>query len=177
MAGKAAKVRIGAPPPGAAPKSSSMVATIGGMFMLTGLGLGAGGLFGLQIAGKAAPAQPAAAKVEAVAVAPSPAGPTRYPPNVNVKTLPAVVTNLAAPERAWIRLEVALLMENEQSPEANVLATAISEDILAFLRTVSLQQIEGASGFQHLREDLNDRVRIRSGGKVRDVIIQTMVVE
>ena len=61
MAGKPAKVRIGAPPPGEAPKSSSMVATIGSMLMLTGLGLGAGGLFGLQIASKATPAPPAAA--------------------------------------------------------------------------------------------------------------------
>ena len=33
------------------------------------------------------------------------------------------------------------------------------------------------SGFQHLREDLNDRVRVRSGGKVRDLVIQSMIIE
>ena len=58
-----------------------------------------------------------------------------------------------------------------------MLAAQIAEDIVAYLRTVSLAQIEGASGFQHLREDLNDRVRVRSGGKVRDLVIQSLVVE
>jgi flagellar FliL protein len=42
---------------------------------------------------------------------------------------------------------------------------------------VTLRQLEGASGYQHLREDLNDRVRMRSSGNVRDLIIQTLVIE
>ena len=42
---------------------------------------------------------------------------------------------------------------------------------------MTLTQIEGASGFQHLREDLNERARIRSGGKVRDLVIQALIVE
>ncbi len=58
-----------------------------------------------------------------------------------------------------------------------MLAATITEDIVAYLRTVSLAQIEGASGFQHLREDLNDRARVRSGGKVRELIIHTLIVE
>jgi flagellar FliL protein len=61
--------------------------------------------------------------------------------------------------------------------EDNSLAGQIGEDILAFLRTLSLAQIQGASGFQHLREDLGDRVRTRSRGKVRDLIIQALIVE
>jgi flagellar FliL protein len=58
-----------------------------------------------------------------------------------------------------------------------MLAAQITEDIVAFLRTVPLTQIQGASGFQHLREDLNDRVRVRSGGKVRDLVIQALIIE
>ena len=58
-----------------------------------------------------------------------------------------------------------------------MLVAQIAEDIIAFLRTVTLVQIQGASGFQHLREDLNDRVRVRSGGKVRDLVIQSMIIE
>ena len=60
---------------------------------------------------------------------------------------------------------------------ANAMAAAISEDIVAYLRTVPLVQIEGPSGFLHLREDLNDRARIRSGGKVRELVIQGLVLE
>jgi flagellar protein FliL len=175
MATAAPTLQIPDPPPEGKPapaKPASMVPLIGGMLVLTGLGLGAGALFGLHVA--KAPAPAAAVKTEAAA---APGTPSRYGPNVNVRVLPAIVTNLAPPERTWVRLEAALVMENEQSAEANVLAAAISEDIVAFLRTVSMRQIEGASGFQHLREDLNDRVRVRSSGKVRDLVIQALVVE
>jgi flagellar FliL protein len=29
----------------------------------------------------------------------------------------------------------------------------------------------------HLREDLNERARLRSGGKVRELVIQSLVLE
>ena len=60
---------------------------------------------------------------------------------------------------------------------ANALVAAIGEDIVAYLRTVSLAQIEGPSGFLHLREDLNDRARIRTGGKIRELVVQALVLE
>jgi len=151
-----------------------MLATAGVFLILTGLGVGAGGLFGLQMAARLNALAAPESKTEPP---PSQTVKSRYPANVNVRALPAIITNLAAPERTWVRLEVALVMDNEQSPEASALAAAISEDIVAFLRTLSLRQIEGASGFQHLREDLADRVRVRGGGKARDLIIQTLVVE
>jgi flagellar FliL protein len=91
--------------------------------------------------------------------------------------LPPIVTNLANPDRAWIRLEASLVMEGDQTAEVNVLAGQVADDLLAFLRTVSLSQVEGASGFQHLRDDLNERVRIRSSGKVRDLVVQTLLIE
>ena len=94
-----------------------------------------------------------------------------------MRPLPPIVTNLASPERTWIRLEASLVVDGDQTAEANVLVAQIAEDIVAFLRTVALVQIQGASGFQHLREDLNDRVPVRSGGKVRDLVIQSMIVE
>ena len=56
-------------------------------------------------------------------------------------------------------------------------AELISEDILAYLRTVTLSQIEGPSGMQHLREDLVERARIRSEGRVKELVIQTLVVQ
>jgi len=96
---------------------------------------------------------------------------------VNVKVLAPIVTNLSGGRDAWIRLESSLLFRNEVPPDADALATRIGEDIVAYLRTVSLKQIEGASGFQHLREDLNDRVRVRSNGRMQELIIQGLIVE
>lgn len=91
--------------------------------------------------------------------------------------LPPVTTNLGGASRVWIRLEATLVMQADLGEKAVPLANKISEDIVAFLRTVTPEQLEGASGFQHLREDLNDRIRIRSEGKVTDILIQTMIIE
>jgi flagellar FliL protein len=157
----------------AAPKGLSVMSLVIAMVILTGVGVGAGGLLGLQLIAKLE--KPAASKAEA----PSVQGPkSRYAgSNVNVKPLPPIVTNLASPERTWVRLEGSIVVDGDQTAESNVLAAQISEDVVAFLRTVSLAQIQGPSGFQHLREDLNERVRVRSGGKVRDMVIQTFIVE
>lgn len=156
---------------------SSPMAFIAAMVVLTGIAVGFGGLMGLQLVGrmeKPAETQPAPPKAS-----PANAGAglkDRYAGNVNLRPLAPIVTNLANPDKTWIRLE-ALLVMDEQTPDAGTLSAQIVEDIVAFLRTVSLTQIQGASGFQHLREDLNDRVRVRSGGKVRDVVVQSMIIE
>jgi flagellar FliL protein len=99
------------------------------------------------------------------------------PEGAIVKSLPAIVTNLAAPDRTWLRLEASIIVEAAEAKQADLLAAQIGEDVVAFLRTVTLPQIQGASGFQHLREDLAERVRVRSGGRVRELLIQTLIFE
>ena len=157
-------------------KPSSTFAFIAVILILTGLGVGCGGLTGLQLLGKMEAATPSKAEAAQGSSA-GQAAKGRYPASANLRALPPIVTNLASPGRTWIRLEAALVVDGEQTAEANVLVAQVAEDIVAFLRTVTLVQIQGASGFQHLREDLNDRVRVRSGGKVRDLVIQSMIIE
>ena len=101
---------------------------------------------------------------------------SRYASTAFLKELPPIITNLASPADIWIRLEASVVF-NEEAEDADILAGQIAEDILAYLRTVSLAQIEGGSGLQHLTEDLGDRAAIRSQGLVRDVILQTLVVQ
>ena len=43
-------------------------------------------------------------------------------------------------------------------------AARSAEDILAFLRTISLTQVQGIAGLQNLRLDINERAAIRSNG-------------
>lgn len=150
-------------------KSGSVVSVIAGVLIITGLGIGGGGLFGLQIAARME--ADASAKAGAPQVAPAKPNATG---NLSLKTLSPVITNLAAPERTWVRLEASIVTEGEQS---DLMAAQITEDIVAYLRTVTLQHIQGASGFQYLREDLSERMRVRSGGKVRDLVIQSLIVE
>ena len=161
-----------------APKQSSTFAFIAVILILTGLGVGFGGLLGLQLSSKMD--TPTSSKAEARPgqnAGPAQALKGRYPAGANLLSLPPIITNLASPGGTWIRLAASLIVDGEQTAEASVLTAQITEDIVAFLRTVSLVQIQGASGFQHLREDLNDRVRVRSGGKVRDLVIQSLIVE
>jgi flagellar FliL protein len=160
----------GTTPP--APKSVSLLAFIAIMAILTALGVGSGGLLGLHLQGKMeslAASKPESAGGSSAKGAPAPA--------VGLKPLAPIVANLSGSAHTWIRLEAALVMEGDQSPEAKMLAAQITEDIVAYLRTVPLAQVEGASGFQHLREDLNDRMRVRSGGKIQDLIIQALIIE
>jgi flagellar FliL protein len=101
---------------------------------------------------------------------------TRYSEKISVHALPPIVTNLASPERAWIRIEASLVTEDD-SGEAKANAVKVAEDTVAYLRTLSLPMIEGASGLLHLREDLLERARLRTNGKVQDLIVHTLIVE
>jgi flagellar protein FliL len=91
--------------------------------------------------------------------------------------LPPIVTNLGAPGDTWIRFEGSIIFDPNTLPHPEAVADQIGEDILAYLRTVSLRQIEGPIGLENIRQDLNERAAIRSGGKVRELVIRTLVVQ
>ena len=76
-----------------------------------------------------------------------------------------------------MRLQATLVFDGASTPKPDILAAQIAEDILGFMRTLTLGQIAGACGLQHLREDLNERATIRSDGRVRELILQTLVVQ
>ncbi|MGO4832410.1 flagellar basal body-associated FliL family protein [Rhizobiaceae sp. 2RAB30] len=93
----------------------------------------------------------------------------------NIVDLAPITTNLSVPETVWIRLELSLMFD--QPPQDSMLADAIQQDILAYVRTVKLMQVQGASGYQHLKSDLAERAAIRSKGLVKDVLVRTMLFE
>lgn len=95
----------------------------------------------------------------------------------NLLELAPIVTNLSAPEDTWIRVEAAVVVDNPNQPETDVLAREITGDFLSYLRTVSITQVQGAIGLEHLRQDLKERATIRSKGRVRELIIHSMVIQ
>jgi Flagellar basal body-associated protein len=155
-----------------------------GIMLIAGVGIltlvGAGG--GWVVGGMIAPKEPAATAdhEEAAAGAHGEAGkkdeglPHISTPASGVVMLEPITTNLAYPSENWVRLEVALAFKGQ--PEMP-LAESIHQDILAYMRTVSLQQIEGPRGFQYLRDDIQERVDLRSQGKVAKVMLRTFVIE
>lgn len=88
-----------------------------------------------------------------------------------------IVTTLAAPEGTWLRIESSIVLKPDNEVDGKLLAAKIGEDMIAYLRTVPLQQIAGADGFQNLRDDLIDRAKTRSEGKVDDVILRSVIIE
>jgi flagellar FliL protein len=88
--------------------------------------------------------------------------------------LDPITSNLAYPSDNRVRLEVALMFKGV--PDVG-LAEEIHQDIVAYMRTVSLQQVQGPRGFQYLREDLQERVDLRSEGRVTNVMFRTFVIE
>lgn len=126
-----------------------------------GVGLGSHLVYTLQAADKPKPTYPQpASQIE----------------RSRLKYLKPIITNIAEPGDVWARLEAAVVFD-EEMPNADVLAARIGEDLLGYLKTLKLAQFEGAGQFQHLREDLKDRVAIRSGGEVRDFIIESLVIQ
>ena len=171
-------------------KGGGFLSGILALLIITGLGVGAGGLFGLQAAQRLGPSAQKNSPVPAHdahggkdaghgkdahgkdghgkdAKDAKVVGPRLIP-------LPNLVTNLAAPDKVWIRIEGSVVVEGENGEK---LAGAVAEDIVKYLRTVTLEQLQGGSGYQYLREDLNERVRVRGQGKVRDFVLQSFIVE
>ncbi|CAN5118232.1 flagellar basal body-associated FliL family protein [soil metagenome] len=152
-------------------KKGSLLSTLLGIAAVTVLAAGGGVLLGFQVHSLIEVA--AKKKLEAS----DGKTPGAYTGTFAVKTIPPVITNLAQPQQTWLRIEASLIFEGEMPPDADALAAQVSGDYLAFLRTVSLAQIQGAAGLVHLREDLTERAKTRSGGRVRELVIQALAIE
>ena len=101
----------------------------------------------------------------------------KYGGDTVVKSLDAVVTNLASPSDTWVRLEASMVFKNGALQNPEVTGAEIRQDMLAYLRTVNIAQLEGPSALQHLLEDLDERAAVRTNGRVSELVIQTLVIQ
>lgn len=88
-----------------------------------------------------------------------------------------IVTNLAEPAGAWVRVELALVISGSPSAKLDEFVAEFVSDTTDFLRTVTAQEVQGTNGLRRLREDLLDRARFRIGAAAEAVLIQTLVVQ
>lgn len=100
-----------------------------------------------------------------------------YIGDIAIKKIAPVVTNLADSENEWIRIEASIVYKPSSESNADVMIAEIRQDLLTYLHTVSLSQIQGPSGLLHLREDLNERVKLRSKGVIQEIVLETLVVQ
>lgn len=124
------------------------------------------------------PAAPASSAVGSAAPAPGPANaPVCATSTSNLMDLPPIVTNLSAPADTWVRVEASIIFDAKTMPHPETVAAEIATDELAYLRTIGLAQLQGPIGLENIRQDLTDRAVTRSGGKVSELILRTLVVQ
>ncbi len=162
---------------------SSLVMQIGALVGVTALAVGVGWLSGNYLNGESAGTSEKAAAAAPGKVMPEhreaeakkrEEGLGAEPASQTVIQLAGITTNLAAPSDVWIRMEASIVLDK---PQDAGLPELIQQDFLAFVRTLKLHQIEGASGFQHFKADLEERAAIRSEGHVKQVLIRTLLFE
>ena len=112
----------------------------------------------------------------ATAANPNPASTPLAEPS-SIYDLPPIVTNLADPRDTWIRLEGSIVFDPRLMPHPETAAAKLGDDILAYLRTLTLKQLEGPIGLESLRQDLSERAATRTGGKTHEFVIRMLVVQ
>ncbi|MFC6790911.1 flagellar basal body-associated FliL family protein [Methylobacterium komagatae] len=145
---------------------------IGGLLLSTLVAVGTGGMLGVYLLSTVEKAVDRKVRDEQSKVVPV----MNYAGDLSLRSVGSVVTNLAEPAESWVRIESSVVLKGVV-PNADVTLAEIRADLLAYLRTVSMAQVEGASGLQHLREDLNERAVLRSKGAIRELIVESLVVQ
>jgi len=156
-------------------KKSALIPTIGAVVVLTLVGAAGGWFTGkfLVPAPKPAEAEPATPAAAAGAGA-GHAGANATAAQTNLLELAPILTNIGYPAESVIRLQVALVFDG--APD-QALADTVNENILSYLRTVPLQQLQGPRGFTYLKGDLQEIASLRSQGRVTKILIRTFVIE
>ena len=115
-----------------------------------------------------APAKPAENK---------PAEKMKLPSKIVIRTLQPLITNIMLPNDLWVRLEASIVYDQAEVDDPDVMLSEISGDLMAYLRSLTLREIQGADGLMFVRQDMRERIGLRTHGKARDISIQTLVVQ
>jgi flagellar FliL protein len=94
----------------------------------------------------------------------------------SVLELPSIIGQVGGDRKIWVRLDVSVVVAPD-TPAPDINAAYLAEDILAYVRTLSLEDLTTPSAIQVLREDLEERARIRTKGKVRGILFRSFVIE
>ncbi len=155
-------------------KKNALIPLIGAIVLLTVVG-GAGGWFtGKLLVPASAPAQAEKPAAEGEGAGGEHGAAAAAVPPMNVIELAAILTNIGYPSDTVVRLQVGLVFDG--APD-QAIADGVNENILNYLRTVPLQQLQGPRGFTYLKGDLQEIAGLRSKGRVTKVLIRTFVVE
>ena len=160
-----------------APKKASPLVSIGVVAVLSVASVGLGYFMGQMIQGASQPAaKMAAAGADSHGAETAGHGGELSHGSQTVMLEPIIVT-LPKNNNTWLRLELALVLEDGTSAPDDTAKAHILADIAQYLRSSDMNLLYTPSGYLHLQDDLLDRARLATEGSVSDVLILTMVAE
>jgi len=95
----------------------------------------------------------------------------------DVIPLQPIVTNLAGSNNVWIRMESSVLLKKNGEGKPEILASQLSQHILAYLRTLRMSDLQGAGALPAISQDLNEIVGTVSEGQAKGVLVSGLVFE
>lgn len=101
----------------------------------------------------------------------------KLPSKIVTRSLQPLITNIMMPPEVWVRLEGAIVYDQADVEDPEMMLTEVSGDLLAYLRSLTLREMQGADGLMFVRQDMKERIALRTQGKARDIIIQTLVMQ
>ena len=102
-----------------------------------------------------------------------------YVTGSQIVALKPIVTNLMSSSQNWIRIEASVILAASDSKDEDnaAIVKQIEQDLLLYARTLGPRQLEGTRGLLRLRDDLNERARMRGGKLVRELILESVVIQ
>lgn len=106
-----------------------------------------------------------------------PQAPGRFPSDaVELQLTPIILEMGKAEKQSKVRIEFSIIAAHG-TPNTSTLQSELREDVIAYMKGLDVKDLEGARGFQNLREQLDDRAKIRGRGAVLGLLIGGLVVE
>ena len=101
----------------------------------------------------------------------------RFPDDALEIQVPSIIVDLDGEPRKKIRLDLSLDPLAHGDPKTGSLKNEVREDVIAYLKGLKVTDIQGVRGFQNLREQLDDRAKIRGRGAILGLLIGGLVIE
>ncbi|WP_245279910.1 flagellar basal body-associated FliL family protein [Hyphomicrobium sp. 99] len=138
------------------------------------VGAAGGGAFGYFVMPSGASTIAAAAATH-MEEKPAPT-PGRFPNDALAVEITSIIADLETQPRMRVRLDISIIVANG-TPETTTLKNEVKEDVIAYLKGLNVSDIQGVRGFQNLREQLDDRARVRGRGAILGLLIGGLVLE
>ncbi|KZL08451.1 Flagellar basal body-associated protein FliL [Pseudovibrio axinellae] len=102
-----------------------------------------------------------------------------YTESSQIVSLKPIVTNLLSSSKNWIRIEasVVLMQRGIEEQDHSLLVKQVEQDLLLYARTLGPRQLEGTRGLLRLRDDLNERAKMRGGNFVKELVLESVVIQ